>query len=118
MVICSTGYAIEYSSTSGGDGLAGVDGDWKCWIQRAFFETTFCKAANFPNFHDTIFLGEAQFLNVKFLGKTFFRGLILEQPKSVWFDDSDLSNVSFADTDITRIRLDDKIKYDGMMNLL
>ncbi len=83
----------------------------KCWIQRAFFdETTLCKAANFHNFHDIIFLGEAHFLNAKFLGKTFFRGLIFEQPKSVRFDDSDLSNVSFADTDITRIRFDDQKK--------
>ena len=45
--------------------------------------------------------------------RQFFRGLIFEQPESVRFDDSDLSNVSFADTDIIRIRFDDKIKWGG-----
>jgi hypothetical protein len=55
-------------------------------------------------------------LNTKFTGKTYFKYTIFEQPNKVTFDVDDnnnLSNVSFADSDITRIRFGDKIRWGG-----
>jgi hypothetical protein len=77
--------------------------------KSAFFsEAIFSKGAQFIG---TKFLVEAYFKNNKFASETFFKYTLFEQPTKVIFDDSILSNVSFADSDITRIGFADEIKW-------
>jgi uncharacterized protein YjbI with pentapeptide repeats len=56
------------------------------------------------------FLDRASFFYHK---TTYFNNTVFEQPNKVTFDNSDLSNVSFAGSDITRIRFGDKITWRG-----
>jgi hypothetical protein len=61
------------------------------------------------NFSQASFLGKVNFSNNEFRRETFFVLVVFEQPSRVLFNDNNLSNVSFADTEITRIRVGDKI---------
>jgi hypothetical protein len=79
--------------------------------KEAYFErVTFSRGANFSQ---TKFLAEVYFLETKFNGNTVFKYANFEQPNKVTFDDRKLSNVSFADSDVTRIRFGDGIKWGG-----
>jgi hypothetical protein len=53
------------------------------------------------------------FLKSRFAGKTFFKYTLFEQLHKVVFDRSNLSKISFADSDITRIKFGDKIRWGG-----
>jgi hypothetical protein len=57
------------------------------------------------------FLAKALFLNSQFVQKAFFTNTLFEQPNKVTFNNNNLSNVSFADSDITRIRFGDEITW-------
>ena len=92
----------------------------KSFAQPVYFnKATFSKEASFikasfyegASFDGAKFLNEAYFIKNEFTGKTIFRHAIFEQPNKVTFGHSDLSNVSFADTDIPRIRFVDKIVW-------
>jgi uncharacterized protein YjbI with pentapeptide repeats len=61
------------------------------------------------NFWGAKLLAEADFLKCCFVDKALFRYTLFELQNKVTFDNSNLSNVSFADSDITRIRFGDKI---------
>ena len=79
--------------------------------KEAYFErATFSRGANFSQ---TKFLAEVYFLETKFNGNTVFKYANFEQPNKVAFDDRKLSNVSFADSDVTRIRFGDRIRWGG-----
>ena len=56
---------------------------------------------------------KSYFRENEFKGKTFFRNVTFEQQNKVRFDDNDLSNVSFADSDVTRIRFGNGITWGG-----
>jgi uncharacterized protein YjbI with pentapeptide repeats len=87
-----------------------------------FFGATFSEEANFSQatFYEALasffrakFLAEANFVDGQFGDKTLFRETLFEQPNKVTFDNNNLSNVSFADSDIARIRFGDKITWRG-----
>jgi uncharacterized protein YjbI with pentapeptide repeats len=86
-----------------------------------FERATFSKEVSFSEskfseqvyFNETKFLDEAYFRDNAFTGKTIFRNVTFEQQNKVKFDDNELSNVSFADTDISKIRLGDKVEWGG-----
>ncbi len=59
------------------------------------------------------FLDEVYFRDNEFKGEIFFTYVTFEQQNKVKFDDNDLSNVSFADSDITRIRFGNGITWGG-----
>jgi hypothetical protein len=83
----------------------------KNFSQPVYFnEATFSKEANFGG---AKFLDEVYFRENEFKGKTFFRNVTFEQQNKVKFDDNDLSNVSFADSDITRIRFGGGVTWRG-----
>jgi uncharacterized protein YjbI with pentapeptide repeats len=86
----------------------------------SFFETTFSKDVDFEtatfkgaDFTGAKFLAECRFLNTQFGGETRFRYTLFEQQNKVVFDNSILAKVSFADSDITKIRFGDKIRWGG-----
>ena len=88
--------------------------------EKAYFcGATFQEKADFneTTFHEIIyfniatFKGEAIFVTNEFLREAFFIHIIFEQPNKVFFNYNNLSKVSFADTDITRIRFGDKIAW-------
>jgi hypothetical protein len=89
-----------------------------------FSGATFSEEANFIDStfpKETFFLGakflaETYFLESIFGDKVFFKHAIFGQPNKVIFDDNDLSNVSFAGSDITRIRFGDKITWRREQN--
>jgi hypothetical protein len=85
-----------------------------------FTYATFSKEADFTdtkfslgaNFYRSTFLSRAYFSG-KFNDPTFFNYTIFEEPTKVIFDIRDMSNVSFSDCDITRIRFTDIVKWGG-----
>lgn len=76
------------------------------WFGRA----TFSKDADFRGVK---FLDEVYFLHDKFKEKILFRYTLFEQQNKVTFGDNDLSKVSFAGSDVTRIRFGDGITWGG-----
>ena len=102
--------------------------------EAGFSNTTFhgdvsFRTVEFKNktyFVNTIFNAESKFIGAKFSEEVNFslaefnqqaqfRKIIFLKPKQVIFD-SNLCHVSFLDTDITRIRLGNKIKWDMNTN--
>jgi uncharacterized protein YjbI with pentapeptide repeats len=84
----------------------------------SFSGTTFQEIANFlQNEFDEVYFsggiaqGIANFSKNIFHKHAFFNQVLFEHPNKVIFNDSDLSNVSFADSDITRARFGDKITW-------
>jgi len=86
-----------------------------------FYGATFTKEAYFYDvkFQNSDF-SEAKFLNeVRFSGsevfkdETLFRYTIFEQPTKTVFDVNDLSKVSFAGSDISKVTFTDKVKWGG-----
>jgi hypothetical protein len=61
----------------------------------------------------TRFQNNADFLNNEFKDEGHFHYTVFEHPNKVTFDNCSLSNVSFADSDITRIRFGDKVTWRG-----
>lgn len=55
----------------------------------------------------------ADFSFAKFSGKTFFNDVLFRKQKRVNFDVDDLSNVSFRNTDITKVRFGERVKWGG-----
>jgi uncharacterized protein YjbI with pentapeptide repeats len=79
--------------------------------ERLFFsDVTFSQIANFTS---TKFQGEADFLHNEFKFEGHFHRTVFEHPTRVTFDNCSLSNVSFAESDITRIRFGDKVTWRG-----
>ena len=78
-----------------------------------FYKATFSEGATFTG---TSFLSKAYFLNTVFTDKTVFWYTVFEQPNKVRFDYSNLSNVSFANSHITRVRFGDEIRWGGGKN--
>jgi uncharacterized protein YjbI with pentapeptide repeats len=76
-----------------------------------FSDLAYFRAATFSNkadFSGSTFLSEAYFSG-EFNGPTYFHYTIFEQPTKVTFNISNMSNVSFSDSDITKIRFSDKV---------
>ena len=92
----------------------GVNFNGVVFSQGAYFPVVIFRGL--VSFYGAKFLGEARFLGTMFEGKTFFRYTTFEQPNKVTFDRSDLTYVSFADSDITKIRFGDKITWGGKDN--
>jgi len=118
-------WKAKFSKKANFDGATFMEGaifvGAKFTEEANFVAATFSKEAYFGDakfteltyFGIAKFLGEVQFRQNEFTGKTFFRNVTFEQQNKVKFDENDLSNVSFADTDITRIRLGDGIRWGG-----
>jgi Pentapeptide repeats (9 copies) len=94
----------------------------KFFNRTLFYDATFSKKANFihakfSNFADfshSKFLDEVRFSGTKlFNGETLFNYTVFEEPNEAEFDTNDLSKVSFANSDITKIRFSDKVKWGG-----
>lgn len=93
--------------------------------ERADFDgATFIKGANFvgtkfhnANFTQTKFLNEVRFSGSEFKGEVLFKYTIFEQPAKTMFDVYDLSKVSFAGTDISKVTFTDKVKWGGKDHL-
>jgi Pentapeptide repeats (9 copies) len=80
-----------------------------------FSDLAYFRAATFSNkadFSGSTFLSEAYFSG-EFNGPTYFHYTIFEQPTKVTFNISNMSNVSFSDSDITKIRFSDKVTWGG-----
>lgn len=73
-----------------------------------FTEVIFHKAVSFSNTH---FVGEVRFINCTFNNATFFNFTIFHEPQKVFFRTDNLSYVSFANTDVTRIIFSDKVMF-------
>ncbi len=89
---------------------------------KTFFSlVTFSKEVNFSdakfsgeaNFSYSKFMAEVYFMRSKFADIAFFRYATFEQPNKALFDANDLSKVSFAYSDITRIRFGGGITWGG-----
>jgi len=75
------------------------------------------------NFAYVIFQDNVRFKNVelyaadfsfaKFLGKSFFNDVLFRKQDRVNFDVDDLSNVSFRNTDVTKVRFGERVKWGG-----
>jgi uncharacterized protein YjbI with pentapeptide repeats len=90
-----------------------------------FSEATFFKEADFiyatfsdsVNFSQVKFLNEVRFSNPSeskvFDNETLFQYVIFEQPYKAMFDINDLSKVSFAGSDISKITFTDKVRWGG-----
>jgi hypothetical protein len=63
------------------------------------------------------FLNEIRFSGSNFKHETLFRYTIFEQPYKVLFDVNDLSKVSFAGCDISKVTFTDKVKWGGKDHL-
>ena len=72
-----------------------------------FIKSSFSDGASFDQGR---FLDEAFFIRNIFNGKIVFSYTRFEQPNKVTFDQSDLSNISFGDTNISRIRFGHKTR--------
>jgi len=77
--------------------------------EAEFADTIFCCGADF---HRSVFSNVAYFSAI-FKSETLFNEVIFEEPTRVTFDVSNMSNVSFSDSDITKIRFSDKVKWGG-----
>ena len=58
-------------------------------------------------------LEDTDFSDAKFKGKTFFHDVTFKNQNQVIFNVENLSKVSFRNTDLTRIRFGDKVKWGG-----
>jgi len=75
------------------------------------------------NFAYAIFQDDVRFKNVefqgadfsfaKFFGKTYFNDVLFNKPDRVNFDVEDLSKVSFRNTDVTKVRFGERVKWGG-----
>jgi len=75
------------------------------------------------NFAYVIFQDNVRFKNVeiyaadfsfaKFLGKAFFNDVLFRKQDRVNFDVDDLSKVSFRNTDVTKVRFGERVKWGG-----
>lgn len=86
------------------------------FVSANFSKISYFTQARFygkANFRGAKFGDGAEFIETVFIAKTSFTYSLFEQPNKVTFDKSDLSHVSFADCDITKIRFEDKIIWRG-----
>ena len=75
------------------------------------------------NFSYAVFHDDVRFKNVelqgvdfsfaKFLGKTYFNDVLFRKQDRVNFDVEDLSQVSFRNTDVTKVRFGERVKWGG-----
>jgi len=75
------------------------------------------------NFAYVIFQDDVRFKNVelqgadfsfaKFFGKTYFNDVLFGKPDRVNFDVENLSKVSFRNTDVTKVRFGERVKWGG-----
>lgn len=75
--------------------------------EAEFSDTIFCSGADY---HRSIFSTEAYFSSI-FKSETFFNYVRFENPNKITFESEDMSNVSFFDSDITKIRFGSKVKW-------
>ena len=86
------------------------------FVSANFSKISYFTQARFygkANFCGAKFGDGAEFIETVFIAKTSFTYSLFEQPNKVTFDKSDLSHVSFADCDITKIRFENKIIWRG-----
>lgn len=96
----------EFTSTTFHDDVSFTTTEFK---NKTYFVNTSFKADS--KFIGAKFSEEVSFSSAEFKQRAQFRKTIFLKPKQVIFD-SELSHVSFLDTDITRIRLGNKIKWN------
>jgi uncharacterized protein YjbI with pentapeptide repeats len=91
-----------------------------------FYSATFTKGVDFifatlqiADFSQAKFLNEVRFSGLAIIFKegTLFRYTIFEQPYKALFDVSDLSKVSFAGSDISKVTFTDEVKWGGKDHL-
>jgi len=63
---------------------------------------------SFAEFHDTVYFLQGYFLDFSRINFVKF-----EKPEQVFFQEIDLANVSFANTDISRLNFGDKVRFGG-----
>jgi uncharacterized protein YjbI with pentapeptide repeats len=83
--------------------------------EAKFYDEVQFSKAEFPLgaiFSETTFLNRAYFSGA-FNSSTHFNQVIFEEPSKVTFDLHDMSKVSFANSDITRVRFTDKVTWGG-----
>ena len=94
----------------------GTNLKWANFSDATFYEEAEFDIAEFYEqawFTGAAFRAGAAFKNNKFVGDTYFRGTSFEEPNKIVFDNNNLSNVIFADSDITRITFSDNIRWGG-----
>ena len=85
-----------------------------------FSNSNFKEKCNFRNteFQDEVkfinnSLKEADFSNARFNGKIFFHNITFETPGKIFFDSVNLSNVSFKNSDISKVNFTNNVKWGG-----
>ena len=96
----------EFTNTNFHDDVSFTNTEFK---NKTYFVNTIFNADS--KFIGAKFLEEVSFSLAEFKQQAQFRKTIFLKPKQVIFD-SELSHVSFLETDITRIRLGNKIKWN------
>ena len=84
-------------------------------FRGATFNETIFGSAKFyqgADFFTSTFLSKAHFSG-EFKSPTYFNYTIFKEPSNVTFNISNMSNVSFSNCDITRIRFSDKVAWGG-----
>jgi uncharacterized protein YjbI with pentapeptide repeats len=80
----------------------------------SFFENEFSNKANFSH---AKFTGEAEFSGC-FNGRAYFNYVLFEDGKKILFETEDLSKVSFMNTDITRVKFSDRVRWGEKGNFI
>jgi hypothetical protein len=75
-----------------------------------FNGSRFSKEGN-TDFFDTVFSGITHFIDCRFKTNVFFSYVDFMSPNEVRFDTEDLSNVSFLNTDITKIVFHENARF-------
>lgn len=91
--------------------------------EASFSKSTFCDKTYFngsqflmkADFTEAIFSNRTDFSGAVFseTWPTLFQSVIFEQPGKVFFNDNNLSNVSFTTSDITRVRFGPRVRWGG-----
>jgi uncharacterized protein YjbI with pentapeptide repeats len=78
--------------------------------KRSYFKTVQFQESDFTfaEFDDAVY-----FLNCSYEGKMRFNFVKFEKPEQIYFQEADLTYVSFLNTDITRINFGDKVRFGG-----
>jgi len=88
--------------------------------QVTFSEATIDGTANFvkTTFQDDVKfkkleINQANFTDAKFNGNTFFHDVFFKNQEKIIFDVDDLSKVSFLNSDITKVRFGERVRWAG-----
>ena len=78
------------------------------FYELASFKETIFEEVDFSN---STFSDEALFFNTEFKGITKFHNILFENPNHILFDVKNLSKISFRNTDISKVRFSENIKW-------